>query len=123
MHILRSKPAIISFIVLALAVLGLLYYFLIFKETNPKSVTLHTYVCSDGSYYFMRVDDKAIEVAGVRYELVSEEEGMRYEGTGPMAFTINAPALNVSLRESGEVIAACEQGSVESTPILELKNI
>lgn len=123
MHTLRSKPAIISLLVLILATLGLLYYFLIYKGGQPESVTLQTYVCDDGSFYFMLVDEDAIEVAGARYELVSEEAGMRYEGTGPVAFVITGSTLSASFKESGEPIATCEQGSVDSTPILEMQDV
>ncbi|MDP2815604.1 MAG: hypothetical protein Q8O19_02870 [Rectinemataceae bacterium] len=119
MQTLQSKSAAISFVILALVALGLLYYFLIYKNQQPESVTLYTYVCADGSFYLVRVNDGTIEVAGARYNLVSEEGVMRYEGAGPMAFTINGQALSVSFKESGEAIATCAQGPIENMPVVE----
>lgn len=117
----RKTYIIAALAVLALAVVGALVWYFFFRQ--PDSVTFNTYVCADESFYFVLVDRDAIEVAGVRYELVSEENGMRYEGTGPITYTIAGTALTVSMKESGEVLTNCEQGEIESAPILEIRDI
>lgn len=118
MHTLRSKLVVTSLMVLVLVVLGFLYYFLVYKG-EPEQITLHTYACADGSFYLVRVNVGTIEVAGARYNLVSEEGMTRYEGAGPMAFTINGKTLTASFKESGETIATCTQGPIEHTPVIE----
>jgi|GEM_PF-3488484 len=128
MPTLRSKPVLIGLLALVVIALGLLYYFFVYNNgaatsDAPQPVALNTYVCDDESFYFVRVDTDAIEVAGARYELVSEESGMRYEGAGPVAFVISDTTLSVSFKETGEEIASCERGPIESTPIIEERNI
>lgn len=121
MPITRRTYLIAGLTVLALAAIGALVWYVAFKK--PESITFNTYVCADESFYFVLVDKDAIEIAGARYELVSEEGGMRYEGAGPVAYTMTGTALTVSMKESGEVLARCEQGQLESAPILEIRDI
>lgn len=116
MPISRRRYIVAALALLALAIVGaLVWYFFIRTET----VAFNSYVCEDGSYYFVVEDTEAIEVAGRRYELVSETDGKRYEGTDPMAYTIRGSQIEVSLKESGQVLATCATGQIENAPIVD----
>ena len=113
---LSRRTLLIAAAVLVLAIAaGAIYYFFIRNE----NVALSSYVCEDGSYYFVVEDKDAIEVAGKRYELVSETDGRRYEGTDPMAYTIRGTEIEASLKGSGQVLATCAMGQIESAPIVD----
>lgn len=117
MQTLRSKSVVISLLVLALACLGLLYYFFFAQQnTEPEIIVFNSYVCDDESFYFVLMQDEAIGVAGKMYDLVSSEDGMRYESSWPLAFTIRGEELQVSFKESGEEIARCTEGELETPP-------
>lgn len=113
---LPRRTLLIAAAALALTILaGAIYFFFIRTQT----VSLNSYVCQDGSYYFVAQDRDAIEVAGKRYELASEADGKRYEGEGPLAYTIRGTEITASMKASGEVLASCSIGHIESAPIVD----
>lgn len=119
MPIPRRAQIIIGVVVVALVAVGAAVYYFAFKQ---ETITFNSYLCEDGSFYFVLQDKEAIEIAGKRYELVSTEDGARYEGAGPIAYTVTGNQLRVSSRESGELIADCALGAIENAPIIKTNN-
>ena len=117
MQFLRSKPVLIGLIALVVIALGLAlsYYFIVYKA-EPEVIVFNSYDCEDGSFYTVLNLDNSIGVAGKVYDLVSSEDGMRYEGPWPLAFTVRDSLLEVSLKESGESITTCTQGEFKGLP-------
>lgn len=107
---------IVSLVLIAIG--GILYYFL----SRPEVITFNSYVCGDGSFYFVLQDKDAIEIVGQRYELESREAGDRYVGDGPIVYTITGSRLDVSYKDSGEQIASCELGTIDTAPIIQTNN-
>lgn len=116
MPITRRTYIVAALAALMLAVIGALVWYFVFRQ---ETITFNSYVCEDGSFYFVLQDKEAIEILGQRYELVSQEAGERYEGAGPLAFVIAGDLLTVLFRESGQQVAACRLGAVESAPIIQ----
>ncbi len=114
MPLSRRILLIVAAVLVLALVAGAIYYF--FFRTN--TVSLNSYVCEDGSYYYVVTKKNAIEVAGEKYALVSDADGMRYEGNGPMVYTIRGTQIEVSQKESGQVLASCVIGQIESPPIV-----
>ncbi|HWH16298.1 MAG TPA: hypothetical protein VNU25_01805 [Candidatus Paceibacterota bacterium] len=119
MPISRRSQIIIGLVILGLAVVGAALYYFVFKQ---ETITFNSYLCEDESFYFVLQDKGAIEIAGKRYELVSSENGDRYEGAGPIVYTITGNQLRASYRESGETIADCALGPIDAAPIIQTNN-
>jgi hypothetical protein len=114
----RSKLLILALGVgaIILAALGTAYYLFVY-ESEPEQIVFNSYDCADGSFYTVLLLDDSIGVAGKIYDLVSNnEDGTRYEGPWPLAFTLSDSALAVSIKESGEPITTCTQGEFKGMP-------
>ena len=116
MSLHRRSLIIIAGVLTLLVIAGAVYYFFF----RTEKIVFDSYVCEDGSYYFVLQDKKAIEVAGRRYELVSDTDGMRYENAGPIVYIVRGEEIQVLLKESGETVASCSRGKIESAPIIDV---
>ena len=111
----RRTLLIAALVLLVAAIAGAVYYFFFHMRTE----TLVSYACEDGSFYLVLEKKEAIEVAGMEYVLVSEGDGMRYEGSGPLAYTVRGTQIEVTNKQTGAPISVCAAGQTEGTPVVD----
>lgn len=115
MPITRRTYLIALAVLIAIILAGTTYYVLF----HPKRQTIISYACADGSFYLVIQRKDAIEVAGQVYGLVSESDGLRYEGAGPLAYTVRGTSIEVENKITGTSVASCTQGQTEGLPAVE----